>query len=208
MSTKIKHSLLLTLAAAALAGPTAAVAKPAYEPGDVPRTNHVQAFGTGSAASHYTPQALFAMGAQMQAQAEAYARNSASIRHAGEVLQSMGDNWAADAAFSKARAQETQGAVSSSTASSESAPVGDRWGSDAYQRGQSASAPVGDRWGSDAYQRGQSASSGVTASSSGGSRDVLTYVLISLGILVAAIAALFGFSQLRSRGSEPRIALP
>jgi len=210
MSTNIKYSLLLTLAVAALTGPAAAVAKPVYEPGDVPRTNHVQAFGTGSAASHYTPQALYAMGARMQAEAEAYAGSSSSIRHAGEVLQSMGDNWAADEAFSKARAMEAQGTAraqeSQGTVSSGSAPVGDRWGSDAYQSAQSA--PVGDRWGSDAYQRAQSTSGGVTASSNDSGRDVLSYVLIALGILLATIAALFGFSQLRGRGSEPRIALP
>jgi hypothetical protein len=178
MSGKITHSLLLALAAAALAGPTAAVAKPVYEPGDVPRTNHVQAIGTGSAASHYTPQALEAMGARMQAQADYYARSTGSIRQAGEILQQMGDHWAADAAFAKARAQESQ-----STATSERAPVGDRWGSDAYQQAQTAS-----------------------TSSNGGS-NVLEYVLVSLGILLAAIAALVGFTQLRG-GSRPRLALP
>jgi len=200
MSTKITHSLLLALAAAALAGPTAAVAKVAYEPGDVPATNHVQAISTGSAASHYTPQALEAMGARMQAQADYYARSTGSIRHAGEILQQMGDHWAADAAFAKARAQQAQ----SSTAP-ESAPVGDRWGSDNLQRG-TESAPVGDRWGSDALQQGTS--NGVTASSSDSGSNVLTYVLVSLGILVAAIAAFFGFSQLRGGGSRPRVAVP
>jgi len=181
MSTKITHSLLLALAAAALAGPTAAVAKVAYEPGDVPATNHVQAISTGSAASHYTPQALQAMGARMQAQADYYARSTGSIRHAGEILQQMGDHWAADAAFSKARAQETQGTVTS-----ESAPVGDRWGSDAYRQSQSAAA----------------------ASSGGDGRSVLDYVLISLGILLASIAAFAGFTQVRGRGSRPRVAIP
>jgi len=193
MSTNIKYSLLLTLAVAALTGPAAAVAKPVYEPGDVPRTNHVQAFGTGSAASHYTPQALYAMGARMQAEAEAYAGSSSSIRHAGEVLQSMGDNWAADEAFSKARAMEAQGTARAQ---------------ESQGTVSSGSAPVGDRWGSDAYQRAQSTSGGVTASSNDSGRDVLSYVLIALGILLATIAALFGFSQLRGRGSEPRIALP
>jgi hypothetical protein len=203
LSTKITHSLLLALTAAALAGPTAAVAQPVYEPGDVPARSHVQAISTGSAASHYTPQALLAMGARMQAQADYYARSTNSIRHAGEILRQMGDHWAADAALARARAQETQG-----TTAAESAPVGDRWGSDAYQRAATESTPVGDRWGSDAYQQAQGASNGVTASSSDGGSNLLEYVLVSLGILVAAIAAFFGFSQLRGGGSRPRVAHP
>jgi hypothetical protein len=184
MSTKFTKALLLTLTAAALAGPTAAVAQPVYEPGDVPATSHVQAIGTGSAASHYTPQALLAMGARMQAEADYYARSTNSIRHAGEILQQMGDHWAADAARAKARAQEAQGATATE------------------------SAPVGDRWGSDAFQRAQGTSNGVTASSSDGGSNVLDYVLVSLGILLAGIAAFFGYSQLRGGGSRPRVAHP
>jgi hypothetical protein len=63
---------------------------------------------------------------------------------------------------------------------------------------------VGDRWGSDSYQSAQTASS----SSHDGGSNVLEYLLVSLGILVAAIAALVGFTQLRGGGSRPRVALP
>jgi hypothetical protein len=181
MSGKYTKSLLLALTAAALAGPTAAVAQPVYEPGDTHATSHVQAISTDSAASHYTPQALRAMGARMQAQADYYARSTGSVRQAGEILQQMGDHWAADAALARARAEEAQ-----ATTSAESAPVGDRWGSDALQRG---------------------TSNGVTATDDGGS-NVLRYLLVSLGILLAAIAAFFGFSQLRGGGSRPRVAVP
>jgi hypothetical protein len=187
MSTTPRSSLLLALVVGSLVGPAAAAARPIYDRGEIPG-NHVpmQAAQNAArpAASYYSAQALRAMGARGQAQAEFY--SSAASHYTPLALRAMGARGQAQSEF---YATPSVG----SRAGQPSEATGDRWGADASKSGTAAH-----------VERGVATSR--SASNDGG--NTLAYVLGAIGILLAVMAGLIGVSRRFHSDPKQRIAIP